>query len=106
MRRSIMDFCSILDIICANAKYLNNIIHGGGWDYFWEGIGPLSIKSFYNGQAFYNTGRGYHAVNDLSYLILNHAQPYSITIESDTLLESFCIFFAPGFVEEVHRSLT
>jgi len=71
-----------------------------------EGIGSLSIKSFYNGQAFYEVGRGRFAVDDNSYLILNHGQPYSITIDSASPMESFCIFFAGGFAEEVDRSLS
>jgi AraC-like DNA-binding protein len=37
---------------------------------------------------------------------LNHGQPYSITIDSASPMESFCIFFAGGFAEEMHRSLS
>jgi AraC-like DNA-binding protein len=83
------------------------ILHEKGYRrYSAEGVGALSIKSFYNGQAFYEVGRGRFAVDDNSYLILNHGQPYSITIDSARPLESFCIFFAGGFAEEVQRSLS
>lgn len=88
----------------ANASF---ILHEKGYRrYNAEAIGSLSIKSFYNGQAFYEVGRGRFAVDDNSYLILNHGQPYSITIDSASPMESFCIFFAGGFAEEVHRSLS
>jgi AraC-like DNA-binding protein len=83
------------------------ILHEKGYRrYHAEGTGSLSIKSFYNGQALYEVGRGRFAVDENSYLILNHGQPYSITIDSASPMESFCIFFASGFAEEVDRSLS
>jgi AraC family transcriptional regulator len=84
----------------------NTILHARGRHYLWEGVGSLSLKSFYGGQALYNVGDGYYAVDDRAYLLLNHAQPYRITIEAQQPVESFCIFFAQGFAEEVARSLT
>jgi AraC family transcriptional regulator len=80
------------------------ILHGKALNYSWTGRGFLSIKAFFQGQAFYTVGDGYHVVNDASYLVLNHEQAYSISIESDTSVESFCLFFAPGFAEEVLHS--
>lgn len=91
-----------IDVTAATSSF---ILHENGRRHHWEGAGALSIKSFYHGQAFYNVGNGCHAVNDDSYLVLNHGQPYSITIEAQRPIESFCIFFADGFAEEVHRSL-
>lgn len=83
------------------------ILHEKGYRrYHAEGTGLLSIKSFYNGQAVYDVGRGCFAVDDSSYLVLNHGQPYAITIDSAEPMESFCLFFAEGFAEEVHRSLS
>jgi AraC-like DNA-binding protein len=83
------------------------ILHEKGWRrYYSEGTGALSIKSFYNGRALYDVGHGRFAVADNSYLVLNHNQPYSITIDSASPMESFCIFFAAGFAEEVYRSLS
>lgn len=73
--------------------------------HFWEGQGLLSIKSFFHGQALYDTGKGLHAVNEKSYLILNNEQSYAITIDSEREVESFCIFFKPGFAEDVWHSL-
>lgn len=84
----------------------NFLLHEHGKQYHWEGTGSLSIKTFRNGKALYDVGRGLYAVDDSCYLILNQGQRYSITIDSDSRLESFCIFFKDGFVEGVNRSLT
>ena len=74
--------------------------------YYWEGSQGLSIKTFTGGQALYDVGQGRYAVGDEAYLVLNQQQPYAISITSPTLIESFCIFFAPNFAEEVQRSTT
>lgn len=81
------------------------ILQERGRRHYWEGVGLLSIKSFSNGRALYDTGKGLYAVDESSYLILNDGQPYSITIESESLTESFCIFFRAGFAEQVYYSL-
>ena len=54
----------------------------------------------------YTVGRGHHAVDEASYLVLNGGQNYTIHIDSNEPVESFCIFFAPGFAEEVQNSLS
>ncbi|HEX8148622.1 MAG TPA: AraC family transcriptional regulator [Pyrinomonadaceae bacterium] len=69
-------------------------------------MGLLSVKTFSHGRALYDSGPGLYAVDDSSYLILNEGQPYSITIESERPVESFCIFFKPGFAEKVYYSLS
>lgn len=81
------------------------ILHEKGRQHYWEGIGLLSIKSFFHGRALYDTGKGLYTVDESSYLILNDGQPYSITIESERPVESFCIFFKAGFAEKVYYSL-
>lgn len=82
------------------------ILQGKARHYFWEGIGTLSLKTFFSGQALYRVENSYAAVDDSAYLLLNHAQPYTISIDARQPVESFCVFFAPGFAEEVARSLT
>lgn len=82
------------------------ILHEKGRRHHWEGVGLLSVKTFSHGRALYDSGPGLYAVDDSSYLILNDGQPYSITIESECPVESFCIFFKPGFAEEVYYSLS
>ncbi|MGD8191894.1 helix-turn-helix domain-containing protein [Brevibacillus ginsengisoli] len=80
------------------------ILHAEGSNYFWRGVGQLSIKTFRNGRSFYNTGNGHYSVDEGNYLLLNQGQEYSITIESEKPVESFCIFFPEGMVEEIYRS--
>jgi AraC-like DNA-binding protein len=82
------------------------ILHERASQFHGGGIGWLSLKSFYGGQAVYNVGRGGFRLDESAYLVLNHGQKYAITIESDTPVESFCLFFAPGLAEEVYRSLS
>ncbi|HET8626523.1 MAG TPA: AraC family transcriptional regulator [Thermomicrobiales bacterium] len=82
------------------------ILHARARRHYWEGEGRLSIKTFAGGRALYRAGGGYYAVDEAAYLVLNEGQPYAIAIESPTPVESFCVFFAPGFAGEVARSLT
>lgn len=82
------------------------ILHASARQYHWAGVGWLSIKTFTGGRAHYTVGRGHHAVDETSYLILNEGHTYGINIDSRTRVESFCVFFAPSFAEEVHRSLS
>jgi AraC family transcriptional regulator len=82
------------------------ILHERARQYSWKGTGQLSIKTFFGGRAHYQVGYARHAVDGTSYLVLNEGQSYAIDIESREPVESFCLFFAPGFVEEVQRSLS
>ena len=92
----------MLHWLTSDASY---ILHDSAQQYYGAGIGWLSIKSFYGGCALYDVGRGHYTTDDTAYLVLNHGQRYAITIESPTPVESFCIFFAPGFADEVKRTL-
>lgn len=83
-----------------------HILHERGSAHHWHGVGPLSIKCFFRGRAFYDVGVGRYAVDDSSYLVLNQDQTYSIDLESTNEIESFCIFFERGFAESVERSLS
>jgi AraC family transcriptional regulator len=74
--------------------------------YHWEGEGALSIKAFFAGRARYGAGQGRFVVDDRAYLVLNRGQRYAVTIEGDAPSESFCVFFAPGFADQVARGLT
>lgn len=80
------------------------VLHERGRRHYWEGTGLLSIKSFCYGRALYDTGHGLYGVDESSYLVLNDGQPYSIRIEAERPVESFCIFFKPGFAEQVYYS--
>jgi AraC-like DNA-binding protein len=82
------------------------VLHARAREYHWEGSGQLSVKTFWRGRAQYRVGCAHHAVDDSSYLVLNHGQTYSISIESRQPVESFCLFFAAGFAENVQRALS
>jgi AraC-type DNA-binding domain-containing proteins len=73
--------------------------------YHYAGAMGLSLKWFFNGTGFYDVGAGHYAVDDHAYLILNHGQPYSLTIEANNKVGSLILFFEAGFAEEVYRSL-
>jgi AraC-like DNA-binding protein len=67
--------------------------------------GPLSIKSVVRGSADWRTEDGRFAIDHASYLVVNEAQPYSLDIESLEPVETFCVFFRRGFVEEARAVL-
>lgn len=79
----------------------NFIIHQQARQYHWSGDCFLSIKSFYHGSARYNVQHREYSVNERNYLILNDCTKYELTIDTATPTESFCVFFAPGFVCQV-----
>jgi AraC family transcriptional regulator len=82
----------------------NYVLHAKSNQFYWEGNGQLSIKTFMNGKAHYKTNKGFFAVENTRYLLLNEGS-YTISIEDDHEVESFCIFFKDGLAEEVGRSL-
>lgn len=82
----------------------NRILHAKSRIHHWEGPGALSIKTFSNGKAYYKAKQGYYAVEEGRYLLLNEGD-YAITIESETEVESFCLFFRSGMAEEAASRL-
>jgi AraC-like DNA-binding protein len=66
--------------------------------------GPLSIKAVLRGSAEWRAGKSRFEVDAGSFLILNDRQPYSMTIEPGPRVETFCVFFERGFVEDAWRS--
>ncbi|MFJ8064308.1 helix-turn-helix domain-containing protein [Psychrobacillus sp. NPDC096426] len=81
----------------------NFVLHARSNQFYWEGNGQLSIKTFSNGKAHYKTSKGFFAVEESRYLLLNEGD-YTISIEENKEVESFCLFFKDGFAEEVLRS--
>jgi AraC family transcriptional regulator len=80
------------------------ILHERARRHCWEGEGALSLKTFDNGRALYSVAGGWHAVDRTKHLVLNEGQRYRIEIDQPQPIESFCIFFGRGFVEEIARS--
>jgi AraC-like DNA-binding protein len=81
------------------------VLNGRARDYYVGDFpGPLSIKSVVSGRAVWETSEGRFEIGPGSCLVVNDGQPYSITIESREVVETLCIFFARGFVEDVART--
>jgi AraC family transcriptional regulator len=68
--------------------------------------GPLSIKTVVKGQAAWRRDRRSLAVAQDSFLVLSDGEPYSLDIEAREPVHTCCVFFAKGFVESVHQSMT
>ena len=66
--------------------------------------GPLSIKAVLKGSAEWRAANSRFELDAGSFLILNDHQPYSMTITPGPPVETFCIFFERGFVEDAWRS--
>jgi AraC family transcriptional regulator len=86
----------------------NAVLWGrGNRDYYVRDFpGPLSIKAVLRGQVEWRAANSRFEVDAGSFLILNDQQHYSMTIEPGPPVETFCVFFERGFVEEAWRSLT
>ncbi len=83
------------------------ILNGKGRDYYVGNFpGPLSIKSMVCGLAAWETDEGRFEIGPGSCLVINDGQPYSITVDSKETVETFCVFFAAGYVEDIQRALT
>lgn len=76
----------------------NFIINQRAQQYYWSGECFLSIKSFYNGESTYQVKHRDYRINDSRFLILNECTKYQLTIDSNSEVESFCVFFSPSFV--------
>jgi AraC-like DNA-binding protein len=86
---------------------VNAIVAGRGRQYDVRGFtGPLSIKGVISGVATWETAAGRFEVGPSGCLILNDGEEYSITIDAPQPVETFCIFFARGFVDDAFRAAT
>jgi AraC-like DNA-binding protein len=65
--------------------------------------GPLSIKTVLRGSALWSTSEADRVVDEDSYLVLNSGQTYTLSIDSRQPVETFCLFFRQGIVEDVFR---
>ncbi len=68
--------------------------------------GPFSIKSVMTGCAVWQTEQGRYEMTPGRHLILNAGTAYSLTIDAHAPVETFCVFFQDGFVEQALRSVT
>ena len=65
--------------------------------------GPVSIKTVVRGSAWWATSEAERLVDCSNYLILNSGRSYSLTIDSRETVETFCLFFRRGIVEDACR---
>lgn len=82
------------------------ILHARSRYHHFRGTGTTSIKSFTGGSALYVLDQGECTLDATCYMLLNEGQPYDIAIDAPHPMESFCIFFRPGFAQQVYRDLT
>jgi AraC-like DNA-binding protein len=67
--------------------------------------GALSIKHMLSGTAVWTSGRRRFRVFGAAFLVLNHGTEYALERRVDGPTESFCPFFARGFVESAARAV-
>lgn len=83
----------------------HSILHGLARDYSVHGFeGPLSIKTVRRGSALWRTDEGERVLGPGRYVVLNRGRRYDIEIDSVEPVETFCVFFADGFGEDLVRS--
>jgi AraC-like DNA-binding protein len=70
-----------------------------------EFSGPLSIKTVVRGSAVWQAAAGRFELGPGRFLILNDGSPYSLTVESERPVETFCLFFQRGFVESARDAV-
>jgi len=66
--------------------------------------GPLSVKCVVRGAGRWQTEDGDFHVDENALLVLNHRQPYDLTIDDREPVSTCCLFFARGFTESVIQS--
>lgn len=95
-----------LDLICPEMGESNLMVLMASEPGFVPELqGTLSIKYAVGGEERYFIDGQPMAVGDGRYLIVNEGQRYTSEAMGDTSVDSLCIFFRPGFAEEVLRSL-
>lgn len=68
--------------------------------------GWLSVKSMWQGSAVYSLSNNRVILDDRHYLILNDLQPYTIEIDQEQDVGSFCIFFPSQWAADVLQNFT
>jgi AraC-like DNA-binding protein len=82
----------------------NAIISGSGPKSHTRFAGALSIKHMLSGWAVWEVGGRRFRVEGESFLVLNHGTVYSLERLDGEPSESFCPFFAAGYVEAAARA--
>ncbi|HEY7818429.1 MAG TPA: AraC family transcriptional regulator, partial [Vicinamibacteria bacterium] len=83
----------------------NAILTGRSRHYESMFAGPLSVKSVVSGVAVWETPAGRFELEPGAALVLNDGEEYTITVDALQPVETFCVFFVRGFVEDAYRSV-
>jgi AraC family transcriptional regulator len=85
----------------------NAIVAGRSRRYEAENVeGALSIKCVVEGVATWETANGRFELGPAGWLILEDGERYSITVDAARPVETFCVFFKRGFVEDAASGVT
>ena len=68
--------------------------------------GPLSIKTVIRGEVQWTVGSRPLLVDPNTFLVLNDGQRYSMKIDAPKPVETCCVFFKSGFVEQIAQDAT
>ncbi|MBV8519195.1 MAG: helix-turn-helix transcriptional regulator [Acidobacteria bacterium] len=91
----------------ADLGRINAVLHGrNAHRYEHRFTGPLSVKAVMRGVATWETRAGRYEVGPGTVLLLEDGEEYEITIDSLQPVETWCFFFARGFVEDAWRAAT
>jgi AraC family transcriptional regulator len=83
----------------------NLVVHARGTQVtYTQHTTPLTIKAAWGGSERYLVDGVSIAVDDATYLVLNHGRPYASWIAAARPVESLAVFFRPGFVDGVLRA--
>src|SRR5258706_817753 len=67
---------------------------------------PFSVRSVFNGTAYYNGRNSHYAVDDLNYLLVNEGSTYSCCVDSQADVNLFSISFSSELRKGVFYYLT
>jgi AraC family transcriptional regulator len=84
----------------------NAVLRGRGARYESRFAGPLSIKAVIGGSATWKTEAGRYELVPGAALLIHDGEEYTVTVDALRPVETFCFFFADGFVEDAFRSST
>jgi len=84
----------------------NAVLSGRDRRYAGRFIGPLSVKTVVTGTATWETAEGRYELAPGTSLLLHAQEEYAIRVEGLQPVETFCFFFADGFVEDAWHAAT
>ncbi|HYC58102.1 MAG TPA: AraC family transcriptional regulator [Thermoanaerobaculia bacterium] len=84
----------------------NAVLHGRGSRYESRFSGPLSVKAVVSGSATWETAAGRYELMPGAALVIHEDEEYTVTVDALRPVETFCFFFADGFVEDAFRAAT